>query len=76
MENRSWWVNVLGWMFWGIIQFVLMWFSLEISIFWWMEGYAWISPAKVPGMIYHYMETGKWPSGGMADALDSKSSTR
>jgi hypothetical protein len=72
VENQSWWINVLGWTLWGIIQFILVWISLEISIFWWMEGYGWINPDKVPGIIYYYIETGKWPSGGMADALTKK----
>ena len=58
---------------WFLVTFIVLWFSLEISIFLYLEGYGWINPEQIPGMFYRYFETGEWPCGGMADAPDSKS---
>ncbi len=56
----------------GVIYLI----SLPIAIVWSIRSGRHYSPWEVPGMLYYRSETKQWPSGGMADALDSKSSTR
>ena len=45
-----------------LIVFLIYFFCLPVSIMWLLIYGDWHTPLKVPGMIYHYMELGRWPN--------------